>query len=56
MHIEVVAQVLAGDVGVGTVHGEVPVGIWTVVASGYAVAEEWEFDVDARLLHAATDQ
>lgn len=31
-------------------------GIGSIVSGGYAAAEEGEFDVDARLLHAPTDQ
>lgn len=33
-----------------------PVGIGSIVSGGYAVAEEGEFDVNARLLHATADQ
>jgi hypothetical protein len=53
--LEIVAEILFWDLAVRLVHDEMPVGIGTVVPRCYALAEERELDVDARLLETFAD-
>lgn len=56
MLLEIVAEILFWDLAIRSVDDEMPVGIGTVVPRCYALAEEREPDVDARLLETFANQ